>query len=334
MADNSSVVSTLKHFLAREPVQHIGINVQDMEESKKFYSEVLGGTFIVEADGITSDPWNEILNGTAVAEGKKVPNLNAGDALHVAFYSFGNMAVELLRYYNVETGETFPGPVVGANEQGPAGMHICFNLAPNVDSKEFIIKLKEQCKGMANVSVNMPDLFHLPTNGGPMDGWCLAFMSGPSNERIEFLQLPDDSNAMMKFQASHGIFNATHAPGAPILTAAQMAEPMVEHIVLMSVRENLSKERLALMKKAVLSLKDIPGTVSITFGPSTNPERGRGYTHGVVVRHINKAAAAAYQISPLHVKVRDVELVPYLNPEHPSIAMDWNIDPDSQSRSF
>lgn len=51
-------------------------------------------------------------------------------------------------YMFQKKGETFPGPVVGANEQGPAGMHICFNLAPNVDSKEFIIKLKEQCKGM------------------------------------------------------------------------------------------------------------------------------------------------------------------------------------------
>ena len=51
------------------------------------------------------------------------------------------------------------------------------------------------------------------------------------------------------------------------------------------------------------NLQDIPGTVSITFGPSTNPERGRGYTHGVVVRHINKAAAAAYQVSLYHLIV-------------------------------
>ena len=139
---------SLKRFLARDPVQHIGVNVLDMAASKKFYAEVLGAEFVAEIDGITSDPWNEVLNGTALADGRKVPNLAGGDALHVAFYSLGNMAIELLRYYNVATGETFPGPLVGANEQGPAGMHICFNLAPDVDAADLFELLRARCADM------------------------------------------------------------------------------------------------------------------------------------------------------------------------------------------
>jgi catechol 2,3-dioxygenase-like lactoylglutathione lyase family enzyme len=118
--------SSLRRFFSTAPVQHVGVNVEDMAASKRFYAEVLGAEFVAEAAGITGANWNVVLNGTALADGKKVPDLASGDALDVAFYSFGNTAVELLRYYNVATGETFPGPLVAANEQGPAGMHLCF----------------------------------------------------------------------------------------------------------------------------------------------------------------------------------------------------------------
>ena len=222
---------SLRHFFGTAPVQHVGVNVSDMEESKKFYSEVLGGEFVAEIDGITGANWNTVLNGTALADGKSVPDLAEGDALHVAFYSFGNTAIELLRYYKVATGETCPGPAIPANEQGPAGMHTCFNLAPDVDAAEFLAALKEKCKGMKNVSINQPDLFRLPKGGAPLDGWCLAFMSGPSGERIEFVQLEHDCNATKTFAAaarkySEGVKAATPATNdasaeAPVLPNAE-----------------------------------------------------------------------------------------------------------------
>lgn len=198
---------SLKRFLAPEPIQHIGVNVNDMDESKRFYSNVLGGEFVSEIDGIVGDEWTTVLNGTALAEGKNAPNLGAGDALHVCFYSFGNTAIELLRYYNVKSGETFKAPHLGANEQGVAGMHTCFNLAADIDPKEFFAELEAICKDMPNVTLNKPDLFHLGPDG-ELGGWCLAFVSGPNGERIEFVQVPPECNASQTFTAAAAKFKA------------------------------------------------------------------------------------------------------------------------------
>ena len=63
---------SLKRFLAPEPIQHIGVNVNDMDESKRFYSNVLGGEFVSEIDGIVGDEWTTVLNGTALTEGSAV----------------------------------------------------------------------------------------------------------------------------------------------------------------------------------------------------------------------------------------------------------------------
>ena len=253
-------MDSLKRFLAKDPIQHIGVNVRDMGESKRFYSEVLGGEFITEIDGITGSEWNTILNGTALTAGKKVPDLGAGDALHVAFYSFGNMAVELLRYYSVESGETFDGPVVGANEQGPAGMHICFNLDADLDSTEFIKQLTEKCKGMEKVSVNTPDIFNLPRSGGPMDGWCIAFMSGPNEERIEFVQLEEDSNATKTFSAAAQRFRESHNAEKEKAQVGKGAvkeeqDQPVEHVVLMILKSSISQEELDKVTNEVMTLQ-------------------------------------------------------------------------------
>lgn len=172
-----------------------------MAMSKRFYSEILGGTFVAEIDGIVGEEWTTILNGDALAKGKNAPDLKNGDALHVCFYSFGNTAVELLRYYNVASGETFKATSVGAMEQGVAGMHICFNLADGADPKEFISALTEASVDMPNVSINKPDLFHLGPDGD-LGGWSLAFMSGPNGERIEFVQVPPGCNAAKTFAAA------------------------------------------------------------------------------------------------------------------------------------
>lgn len=316
-------MESLQRYLARDPVQHIGVNVRDMAESKKFYSEVLGGEFITEIDGITGSEWNTILNGSALSDGKKVPDLASGHALHVAFYSFGNMAVELLRYYDVATGQTFDGPVVGANEQGPAGMHICFNLDFNADSTEFIAALKEKCKGMPKVSINTPEIFNLPKSGGPMDGWCIAFMSGPNEERIEFVQLAEDSNATKTFSEAAVRFRATHqkakqeAGAAEGTKEAQGKEPKgeqpVEHVVLMVLKNTASEEELAKATEQVMALETAPGVLSFSFGPTTTPERSGPYTHCLVSRHANVAAAKAYQVHEAHVRVRDEVLGPLID---------------------
>ena len=175
-----------KNFLAADAIQHVGVNVDDMELSKQFYGDILGGIFIAEITGITGEEWTTILNGSVPT----APQLGSGDALDVCFYSFGNSAVELLRYYDLETGRTHDAhPCTEANEQGVGGKHISFNLAADVDTKEFFNKLCEATEGMQYVSLNKDDLHHLGSEG-ELGGWNCFFMSGPNGERIEFNQIP------------------------------------------------------------------------------------------------------------------------------------------------
>ena len=177
---------SLRNFLAADAIQHVGVNVDDMELSKRFYGDILGGTFIAEIKGITGEEWTTILNGSVPT----APQLGSGDALDVCFYSFGNSAVELLRYYNLETGHTHDAhPCTEANEQGVGGKHISFNLAGDIDTKEFFDQLCEATKGMQYVSLNKDDLHHLGSEG-ELGGWNCFFMSGPNGERIEFNQIP------------------------------------------------------------------------------------------------------------------------------------------------
>ena len=44
---------TLRKYLNQDAVQHVGINVDDMEISKQFYGDILGGVFVAEIKGIT-----------------------------------------------------------------------------------------------------------------------------------------------------------------------------------------------------------------------------------------------------------------------------------------
>lgn len=177
---------SLRSYLANDAIQHVGVNVDDMEISKKFYEEILGGVFIAEITGIDGEEWTTILNGQV----ETAPQLGSGDALDVCFYSFGNSAVELLRYYNKDTGETHSAhPCTDANKQGVAGKHISFNLAEDIDAKEFLGKLCEATKDMPYVSLNKDDLHQLGPEGA-LGGWNCFFMSGPNGERIEFNQIP------------------------------------------------------------------------------------------------------------------------------------------------
>jgi len=177
---------SLRNYLADEAIQHVGINVDDMEISKEFYGDILGGVFIAEIREIVGEEWTSILNAST----ETAPQLGRGDALDVCFYSFGNTAVELLRYYDRNTGKTHNKHMsVEANKQGVAGKHISFNLATNINSKEFFNKLRDATKGMPMVSLNKTDLHHLGPKG-ELGGWNCFFMSGPNGERIEFNQIP------------------------------------------------------------------------------------------------------------------------------------------------
>ena len=189
-----SLVS-LRKFLNPNGVQHVGVNVDDMELSREFYCDILGGIFISEINGISGEEWTSILNGAA----KNAPQLGKGDALDVCFVSFGNIAIELLRYYNKETGVTHQAPVVLANEQGVAGKHISFNLSESIDTKEFFEQLAKATQHMRNAFLNKSDVHRLDSEG-ELGGWNCFFMSGPNGERIEFNQIAEGCNAAINFR--------------------------------------------------------------------------------------------------------------------------------------
>ena len=129
---------------------------------------------------------------------KTAPQLGISDALDVCFYSFGNTAVELLRFYNVETGLTHDQNVcIEANNQGVAWKHISFNLAPDIHAKEFFEKLRDSMKDMPLVSLTKSDLHQL----GPksvLGGWncfpCLALIGSELNSikspKVDVLLMP------------------------------------------------------------------------------------------------------------------------------------------------
>ena len=185
---------SLRKFLNSNAVQHVGVNVYDMALSKEFYCDILGGIFISEINGISGEEWTSILNGGA----KNAPQLGKGDALDVCFVSFGNIAIELLRYYNKDTGMTHQAPVVLANEQGVAGMHISFNLSESINSKEFFQELAKATQHMHAVSLNKSDVHRLGSEG-ELGGWNCFFMSGPNGERIEVNQIAEGCNAARNF---------------------------------------------------------------------------------------------------------------------------------------
>ncbi len=78
---------------------------------------------------------------------------------------------------------------------------------------------------------------------------------------------------------------------------------MIEHIVLFRWTEQASEEA---KNKVVMELRGlrskIPGIVDLSCGPNFS-DRAKGYTHGLVVRFMDRAALQAYGPHPEHQRV-------------------------------
>ncbi|MEM8884781.1 MAG: Dabb family protein [Planctomycetota bacterium] len=95
---------------------------------------------------------------------------------------------------------------------------------------------------------------------------------------------------------------------------------MVEHVVLFAVQPDTPPEQVALMGDRLRALQDkIPGVASISFGP-TFTDRGKQFTHGLVVRLDGKDALEAYAEHPEHVQVLEENIKPIVNEV---VALDW-----------
>ena len=100
---------------------------------------------------------------------------------------------------------------------------------------------------------------------------------------------------------------------------------VIDHIVLLKARPDVTEEEIQRFINGVKSLNTIPGVISITVGSTFAedwmPDRRDGITHTLSCRLESKEALKAYQIHPLHVKVRDETIVPIL--AGPPTAVDY-----------
>ncbi len=100
---------------------------------------------------------------------------------------------------------------------------------------------------------------------------------------------------------------------------------VIDHIVMLKVRADATKEELDRLIQGTFSLKAIPGVLTITVGPTFvedwMPDRRAGHTHVLSVRLESKEALRVYQDHELHVKVKNECLIPLL--EGPPVAVDY-----------
>jgi hypothetical protein len=82
---------------------------------------------------------------------------------------------------------------------------------------------------------------------------------------------------------------------------------MVEHIVCFKLKPEITAEKEQEFITALHGLKStVPGVVDLTAGKTFTPERGQGYTIGLVVRFHDKEGLAAYGPHPNHQPVKQM----------------------------
>ncbi|HEY8346170.1 MAG TPA: Dabb family protein [Symbiobacteriaceae bacterium] len=81
---------------------------------------------------------------------------------------------------------------------------------------------------------------------------------------------------------------------------------MVEHIVIFKMKPGTTPEQEQQLIEKLKALKDrIPSIVDLSAGRTFTPERGQGFTVGLVVRFRDRAGLEEYQPHPEHVKVKE-----------------------------
>lgn len=82
---------------------------------------------------------------------------------------------------------------------------------------------------------------------------------------------------------------------------------MVEHIVCFKLKPEITAEQEQEFLAALWKLKEtVPGIVDLTAGRTFTPERGQGFTVGLVVRFHDKEGLAVYGPHPNHQPVKEM----------------------------
>jgi len=210
-------------------VNHIGITVDDMEKSLEFYTEVLGGMLIVQGAGFDGDEMHNTLlqkeELDAIELGVEdpstigVPNLRDGkENLDVAFIQLENVVIELLRYRDASSDQTFNARNPHSSPAFVNSMHLSFNFPEDMDIDQFMKDLEDECqrRGIKNVRCNRITRIYSETERqkvdlqynsskladtpeasvGDFDGWTLVYVKGPNGEQLEFNQVTRKAKEM------------------------------------------------------------------------------------------------------------------------------------------
>ncbi|MGE5672528.1 MAG: Dabb family protein [Mycobacterium leprae] len=81
---------------------------------------------------------------------------------------------------------------------------------------------------------------------------------------------------------------------------------MIEHIVIFKLKPETTDEQTQTLITRLQGLKEaIPEIVDLTAGKTFTPERGQGFTVGLVVRFRDREGLAVYGPHPKHVPVKE-----------------------------
>ena len=115
-------------------MQHFGVTVSNMENSVRFYTEVLGGKLITSGIGFKGPAIHDsLLQRDELLGSPVIPDLKGcTHELDVHFIQFPNAVIELLRYRTPD-GTTVPGKHMSTSPAIPNSMHICFHIKSDVN---------------------------------------------------------------------------------------------------------------------------------------------------------------------------------------------------------
>jgi hypothetical protein len=81
---------------------------------------------------------------------------------------------------------------------------------------------------------------------------------------------------------------------------------VVEHIVCFKLKPETTPEQAHTLIEKLRGLKEsVPTVVDLTVGETFTPERGQGYTIGLVVRFKDREGLAVYGPHPKHALVKN-----------------------------
>eukprot|EP00956_Cyclotella_meneghiniana_P041331 scaffold222975_cov43-Cyclotella_meneghiniana.AAC.1 len=91
---------------------------------------------------------------------------------------------------------------------------------------------------------------------------------------------------------------------AGAIESKMAGQKVIDHVVLLKVRDDVAEEDIERMRQGVLGLRTLPGVLTITVGKTFAeewmPDRRNGVTHSLSVRFVSKDALKVYQDHPMH----------------------------------